>query len=191
MAKVIVFEHLSTDGYFMDEDGDISWTKNNHDPQFNEFTSDNIKQGGILVFGRITYELMARYWPTPEAFESFPDVALSMNNLPKIVFSKTLREATWSNTHIIHRDLLGQMQKLKEESKSDIVILGSGSVVAQVTSSDVIDEYQFIYNPIILGSGRTLFDGVHENTYLKLLESKAFQNGKVFVRYKAMRSPRK
>jgi len=191
MAKVIVFEHLSTDGYFMDEDGDISWTKNNHDAKFNEFTIENVKQGGILVFGKITYELMAKFWATPEAFELFPEIAPSMNNLPKIVFSKTLKEATWANTNIIHGDLIEQMRKLKNEASTNIVILGSGSIVAQLALTEVIDEYQFIYNPIILGSGRTLFDGVHENTYLKLIDCKAFENGKVFTRYKAIRAHNK
>lgn len=190
MAKVVVFEHLSTDGYFMDEDGDISWTKNDTDEQYNDFTSNNVKQGGILVFGRITYELMAAFWSSHVAFEHFPKIAPHMNNLPKVVFSKTMTETTWTNTHIIHQDLLGQMQKLKNEAKTDIVILGSGSIVTQLALTDVIDEYQFVYNPIILGSGRTLFDGVHENRYLKLLESRSFENGKVYIRYKALRNPK-
>jgi dihydrofolate reductase len=182
MRKLIVFNMVSVDGFFVDSEGDMRWAHKN-DAEWNAFTSGNASGSGVLVFGRITYELMASYWPTPMALQNSPVVAKGMNEMPKIVFSRTLDKVSWSNTKLIKGDLAAEVRKLKQESGPDMVILGSGSIVSQLTQENLIDEYQLALSPIVLGKGRTLFEGVKEKMNLKRTNSRTFGNGTVFVCY--------
>jgi dihydrofolate reductase len=184
MRKLIVFNHVSLDGYFVDANGDMSWAKADHnDAEWNEFVSGNASGEGALVFGRVTYEMMASFWPTPVAMEMMPAVAEGMNRMPKVVFSRTLSEASWNNTNLVKGDLATEMRKLKQEPGPDMVILGSGSIVSQLAQEGLIDEYQIVVNPIALGAGRTMFDGIKEKLRLKLTKSRAFNNGNVLLCY--------
>ena len=184
MQKLAVFNHVALDGYFVDASNDMSWAKaDQNDSEWNAFVSENASGGGTLVFGRITYELMASFWPRPFAMKSMPDVAAGMNRMPKIVFSRTLDNASWQNSTLLKGDLATEMRKLKQESETGIVILGSGSIVSQLAREGLIDEYQVVVNPIILGKGRTMFGGLEDELPLKLTKSRAFKNGKVFLCY--------
>src|SRR3972149_1068510 len=102
--------------------GDISWAKGHNDPEFNAFVADNATGGGTLLFGRITYALMASYWPTPLAIKNDPVVAERMNNLPKVVFSRTLDKARWNNTKLVKGGLAAEIRKMKEAPGSDMAI---------------------------------------------------------------------
>jgi dihydrofolate reductase len=184
MRKLIVFNHVSLDGYFVDSNGDMSWARaHSSDPEWNAFVAENAKGGGTLVFGRITYDLMTRYWPTPMAMQHDPVVAERMNSAPKVVFSRTLDNASWNNTRLIKGDITMEMQKLKNEPGEGMVILGSGTIVSQLAQAGLIDEYQVVVNPVVLGKGRTLFEGVKQKLPLRLASSRAFGNGNVFLRY--------
>jgi dihydrofolate reductase len=110
-----------------------------------------------------------------------------MNNLPKVVFSRTLTQASWNNTRLMQGDLIAQMRELKAEPGQDLVIMGSGSLVSQLAGADLIDEYQFVEIPIALGGGRTLFEGIGKSLPLKLTNSRTFKNGKVFLAYEPSR----
>jgi dihydrofolate reductase len=180
MRRLIVFNQVTLDGYFTDKKGDMSWAHKS-DPEWDAFVAGNSKQGGVLLFGRVTYEMMASYWPTPAAKKAFPDVAEGMNALKKVVLSRSLDKAEWENTTILKE--LSDVEKLKKEPGPDIVILGSGKVVAQLAAKGWIDEYQLIYNPIALGAGRTLFDGVDQKVELKRTSTRAFKNGNVLICY--------
>jgi dihydrofolate reductase len=182
MRKLIVFNQVSLDGYFVDASGDMSWAHRN-DPEWNAFASENASGGGELVFGRITYEMMAGFWPTPQALQMMPAVAEGMNTSPKIVFSTTLDAASWNNTRLIKGDIASQMRKLKAEAGPGMAILGSGSIVSQLAQAGLIDEYQLVINPIVLGAGRTMFEGVKEKLSLKLINTRTFGNGNVVLRY--------
>jgi len=182
MRKLSVFNSVSSDGYFTDANGDMSWAHKS-DPEFNAFTSENAKGGGTLLFGRKTYEMMASFWPTPAAMEQMPDVAKGMNSLEKIVFSRTLQEVTWNNTRLVKSGLVDEVKKLKNSNGDDMVIMGSGTIVSQLSQHRLIDEYQIVLNPIILGRGRTLFEGLTERISLKRTNSRTFQNGNVFLCY--------
>jgi dihydrofolate reductase len=182
MRKLTVFNSVTLDGYFAGANGDISWAHND-DPEFKAFVEENASGGGELIFGRITYELMASYWPTPNAMENDPRVAEGMNNLPKIVFSRTLDKASWSNTRLVKGALAAEIRKMKNESGRDMAILGSGSIVAQLAPEGLIDEYQVVVNPIVLGKGRTMFDGIEKKLNLKLKNTRAFRNGNVLLSY--------
>jgi dihydrofolate reductase len=182
MRKLLVFNMVSLDGFFVDRKGDMSWAHKN-DAEWNAFVNENASGNGVLVFGRITYELMASYWPTPMALQNSPVVAKGMNDMPKIVFSRTLVNASWSNTKLVKGDLAAEMRKLKKEPGPDMVILGSGSIVSQLAQQNLIDEYQIALSPIVLGNGRTMFEGVKEKLNLKLTKSRTFGNGTVFACY--------
>jgi len=183
MAKVVVFNSVSVDGYFKTPDGDISWAHAADDPEWNEFVGSNAQGGGRLLFGRVTYEMMASYWPSPQAAKDNPVVAEGMNNLEKIVFSRTLDKVTWKNTRLVKRDLGKEVRKLKDEAGDDVVILGSGTIVAQLARENLIDEYQLITFPVVLGRGKTLFDGLEQKLALKRTRTRAFKNGNLLVCY--------
>jgi dihydrofolate reductase len=185
MRRLLVFNQVTLDGYFTDRNGDMSWAHKD-DPEWNAFVADNAKGGGMLLFGRITYELMASFWPTPRASESFPIVAERMNNLPKVVFSRTLDKASWNNTKLVKSGMAAEIRKMKKEPGADMAIMGSGSIVSQLTPEGLIDEFQIVVNPIVLGKGRTMFDGVKDKLTLKRTRTRTFGNGNVLLCYEPM-----
>ena len=182
MRRLIAFEQVSLDGFFVDAKGDMSWA-HKQDPEWNAFAASNASGDGALLFGRVTYEMMASFWPTPAAIERMPAVAEGMNNLPKVVFSRTLEKASWKNTKLVKGDLAAEVRKMKKESGPGMAILGSGSIVSQLAQAGLIDEFQIVVNPIVLGKGRTLFEGVKEKLALKLIKTRAFGNGNVVLYY--------
>jgi dihydrofolate reductase len=184
MRKLAVFNNVSLDGFFTDKNNDMSWAhRNPNDAEWNEFVAGNASGDGMLLFGRVTYDLMAGFWPTPLAAQMMPEVAKGMNRRPKVVFSRTMDKAEWSNSTLVKNDLVGSVRKLKKEGGLDMVILGSGSIIAQLASEGLIDEYQFVVVPILLGAGRTLFEGLKERLNLKFVRSRTFGNGNVFLCY--------
>jgi dihydrofolate reductase len=182
MRKLVVFNNVSLDGYFVDARGDMSWA-HQQDAEWGAFTSENASGGGELVFGRVTYDMMAGYWPTAAARQGNPVVAEHMNSLPKVVFSRTLAKADWQNTRLIKGDLAEATRQLKQEPGPGMVILGSGSIVCQLTDARLIDEYQVVVCPVVLGGGRTMFQGVKERLGLTLKRTRAFGNGNVVLWY--------
>ena len=182
MRKLSVFNNVTLDGYFTDSNNDMSWAHKN-DPEWNSFTAENASGGGTLLFGRITYDLMASFWPTKQALEMMPTVAEQMNNLPKVVFSRTMDKPSWKNTRLVKNNIAAEVRKMKDESGPDMVIMGSGTIVSQLTQEGLIDEYQIVVHPLILGSGRTMFEGVNDRVALKRTRSRTFDNGNLFVCY--------
>jgi dihydrofolate reductase len=182
MRKVTVFNSVTVDGYFVDSKGDMSWAHND-DAEFNAFVDGNASGGGELVFGRVTYELMAGFWPTQMAIKNYPIVAQGMNSLPKVVFSRTLEKASWNNTRLVKTDVVGQIRTMKKATGNEIVIMGSGSLVSQLAPEGLIDEYQMVVVPVVLGTGRTMFDGLKGRLALKLTSSRTFANGNVLLCY--------
>jgi len=185
MPRVNMFNNISLDGYFVDANGDMSWAHaGRDDPEMGEFTSKNAQGGGALVFGRITYELMKAFWPTPMAAQMMPEVAKGMNAARKYVFSRSLKDSDWANTVILNDDPAQEMARLKDGGDKGLTILGSGSIVKQLTAAGFIDDFQFMVNPVVLGAGRTLFDGVSGRPSLTLENSRTFKNGNVFLHYR-------
>jgi dihydrofolate reductase len=184
MRQLIVFNNQTLDGYFSGTNGDIGWShRPQNDPEWKKFTADNAKGDGTLLFGRITYELMASYWPTPAALQNDPAVAERINNLKKVVFSRTLDKAAWNNTELVKTDMVDYVRRMKQGSGDPMVIMGSGSLVSQLTQEHLIDEYQVIVNPVVLGKGRTMFDGIKDMLRLKLEKTRTFGNGNVLQCY--------
>jgi dihydrofolate reductase len=185
MQKLIVFNHVTLDGYFVDANGSMNWARaDKEDAEWSAFVAENANSGeGALLFGRVTYELMIRYWPTPMAIQHDRVVAERMNSLSKVVFSRTLSEATWNNTKLVKGDLATEVGRMKQEPGDGMTIIGSGTIVSQLAQKGLIDEYQLIVNPVVLGKGRTMFEGAKEKLSLKLTKSRTFGNGNVYLCY--------
>lgn len=183
MGKLTVFNSVTLDGYFSGPGGDLSWAHENADDEWNEFVSGNASGGGTLLFGRITYDMMASFWPTPEAMKSMPTVARGMNELPKVVFSRTMERAEWNNTRVVNGDIAAEVRSMKNAPDADLVIFGSGSIVPQLAQEQLIDSYQIVVVPVVLGRGRTMFEGLRDSLKLRLFSTRSFGNGNVLLEY--------
>lgn len=182
MRKLAVFNNVTLDGYFADARSDMRWAHND-DAEWTAFAAENVGGGGVLLFGRITYDLMASYWPTPAALKNAPAVAAGMNGMQKVVFSRTLDKASWQNTTLVKDDIVTAVRRMKHEPGEGMVILGSGSIVSQLTQARLIDEYQIVVHPVVLGEGKTMFAGLKEMVSLRLTKTRPFGNGNVVLWY--------
>ena len=188
MRQLTVFNNVTLDGYIADAKSDMTWAyQSPTDDEWNAFVSGNAQRGGALLFGRVTYDMMASYWPTPAAMAAMPAVAEGMNRMPKYVFSRTMDKAAWHNTTVLKGDIAVVVRKLKSEPGPGIVILGSGSIVAQLTAAGLIDEYQLVVHPVALGAGKTMFAGLKEMARFKLTNARTFKNGNVVLSYQRAR----
>ena len=185
MRKMFSFMMTSADGYHADPGQALDW--HNVDQEFSQFALAQLREAGTLVFGRVTYELMAAFWPTPAGEESDPDVAKAMNTAPKIVISRTLPQATWAGTQIISNHAEEELAKLKQQPGKDIVIQGSSTLTAGLLQTGLLDELRIMVNPVILGQGRSLFAGAGK-TSLKLLKTRQFTSGNVLLYYQPSRA---
>ena len=182
MRNLTVFNNVSLDGYFTDQNNDMSWAHVN-DPEWLEFTSQNAKGESEFLFGRVTYDMMASFWPTTMAKENLPQVARAMNESTKYVFSRSRNKLEWENAKLVKGDLVSEVKKMKDQSGPGIMIFGSGTIISQLTDAGLIDEYQIVVHPIILGAGRTMFDGVKNKIRLKRTQAREFKNGNVMGWY--------
>ena len=183
MRKVRAFNFVTLNGYFKGPNGDISWHKDN-DPEKNEYAEEGVQSGSTLLFGRVTYEQMASFWPTPDALKFAPAMAEGMNNAEKIVFPKTLKKASWNNTKILKDDIAEAIKRMKQEPGKDMTILGSGSIITQFSEAGVIDEYQFMVDPVVIGEGTPIFKGIRDKLDLRLTGTRTFKSGVVLLSYK-------
>ena len=183
MSKLIVYNFVTLNGFFKGANEDISWAKKGSKEE-SDFAADNLKSGNILLFGRVTYEMMEKYWPTPEAYKNDPLVAEGMNESEKIVFSNTLKKANWNNTRIIKNNIVEEIKKLKKLNGKDMVLLGSGTIVNQFAEEGLIDEYQIMVHPVVIGEGTPLMKNIDHMMDFKLTVTKAFPSGVVLHCYK-------
>jgi len=185
MRKVFVSNLISLDNKIARPNGDLDWF--GVDQEYFDYTSTEATRRDLILFGRITYEGMASYWTSKEAAESDPVVTEQMNSTNKLVFSRTLKSADWINTHLVKDDLVGEIKRLKQQPGKDIAIFGSGTIVSQLTEAGLIDEYQIVVNPVVLGSGIPEFTGLTQARKLNLVNAKAFKNGVVLLKYEPAR----
>jgi dihydrofolate reductase len=181
MRKIFVFNLVTLDGYFEGPNREIDW--HNVDAEFNDYAIDMLKSVDTLLFGRVTYELMANYWPTSDAIKNDPIVAGKMNSLPKIVFSRTLDNVTWQNTRLVKVNIEEEIRKMKAMPGKDMALLGSASILTEFTQRGLLDEYRIMVNPVVLGDGKPLFSGIKDSLKLKLIKTMTFRNGNVLLCY--------
>jgi len=182
--KLGAFIHISLDGYYCDLRGDMSFAhKAPDDAEWHEFVVRNASGEGILLFGRRTYEMMAAWWPTPMAAQAMPEVARGMNAAPKIVFSRTMSAAEWSNTTLVKDDVVATVRDMKSATGPDMTILGSGSILTQLVGAGLVDSLQVVVNPVALGAGRSLFSGLVTPAHFVLTNTRVFGDGSVVLWY--------
>ena len=169
-------------------DGCVDHTKQVADDETHEYFTDLLREVDLLVFGRITYQLMVPFWPEVAKNQSMTKVsnefARTFVSINKIVFSRSLESAEDNNTRIVRTNLGEEILRLKQEQGKSI-LLGGVSIPSQLIELDLVDEYLFVVNPIVAGEGRRLLDRVSlgERLQVKLVESKIFKSGCVALRY--------
>ncbi|HEU4996926.1 MAG TPA: SWIB/MDM2 domain-containing protein [Gemmatimonadaceae bacterium] len=197
MRRIVAFNNVSADGYFAAPDGKLDWVV--PDEEMDRYTAEAVGRGGTdtILFGRKTYQMFASFWPhvldesgtsadphTPgRRSAELRAMAVMLNETPKIVFSGTLKEATWQNTQIVRKLDPREIGKMKQQRGQDMMIFGSSSIVSLLARHHLIDEYQFAVSPVLLGGGRTLVNSVPVKLKLDLEEEKRFPSGKLLLRY--------
>ena len=178
MARLIMWNLMTLDGFVEGPNRDISWHLDVWGDELERLSIEQGKAAGALIFGRVTYELMANCWPNETG-----EVADFMNALPKYVFSRTLTHSDWRNTQLFGDDLSGTVARLKRDSAKDIFIFGSADLCAGLMPHGQIDEFRIGICPVLLGGGTPLFKTSAERIKLKLLDAKALSSGIVINRY--------
>lgn len=175
MRKTFLFMMVSLDGYFEGNNHDLSW--HNVDEEFVTFADRQLDEADTLIFGRTTYEMMASYWPNEPRDDS---TASRMNKAAKVVFSHDAMDVSWENTTVAN-DLTAKMNELKSQEGKDIAVLGSSHLGKEMLELGLIDEVRIMINPVFVGSGSTLFDGLTKK--MNLLSTRTFTNGNVLLVY--------
>ena len=185
MGKIILFDMLSLDGFFEGPGGSLDW--HNVDEEFQTFAIEQLDAAAGLLFGRVTFDFMAAFWPGREALELDPMTAERMNGLPKFVFSRAGKMAEWSNSRMVGEVVPEKLRAMKAESPKDLLLLGSAVLTESLAACGLIDEYRLMINPVILGAGRPLFSKTGGRQALGLIAARSFGNGNVLLSYRGMR----
>jgi dihydrofolate reductase len=197
MRRIAVFEWMTADGYFGGADGNLNWVI--PDQEQASASAKGISGFDTVLLGRRTYEMFAGFWPhalDDDDGSTVPDphnpgrrsrehrvIAVALNEMTKLVFSRTLKDAGWKNSRIIPDLDPQQIETMKTQSGKDMIVFGSGSLVTKLTEHGLIDEYELVVCPVFLGSGRSLLGGMSKNTKLDLRETRRYQSGDVMHRY--------
>lgn len=181
MRKIIVSNLISLDGFMAGPNGEIEWFLWNEETA--QYAKELMKSIDTILFGRVTYELMANFWPTSAADSEDPVITDFMNSTAKIVFSKTLARADWKNTKVVREINSDEILKMKQKAGKNLVIYGSGTLVSSLTQLGLIDDYLILVNPVVLGQGVPLFKDLKNKLNLKLVNTKNFKNGVVLLHY--------
>jgi dihydrofolate reductase len=179
MRRIFLFMNVSLDGYFEGPGHDISWTKGDYEA----FSPAESQEVDTMLFGRKTYEMMRSFWPTPAAAEFAPEVARFMNERRKVVVSHASFDPGWDKVTVISDDVAGEIRRLKEGPGQNIIILGSNNLCVSLMQEGLIDEFQILVNPVVLGAGTSLFEGLPKPAGLRLTATQAFKSGTVLLTY--------
>lgn len=181
MRKFFSFLMTTMDGY--DEGPAQEFDFWNLGPEFDAFSVEQLDEADTLVFGRVTYEGMAAYWPTAAAQEYSPAIADRMNGYPKLVVSRNLEQADWPGTRIV-RDP-ADLAEVKRQPGRDVAVLGSAALTNALIGAGLLDELRIMINPIVLGAGRPVLRGGARSRH-RLLRTRVFDNGNVLLCYQPL-----
>jgi len=181
MRRIFAFLVSSVDGYYEGPNQEFDWPV--VDDEFNQFAIEQLSEVDTLIFGRVTYEGMASYWPTPTAEQNDPEVTGAMNSLNKIVVSRTLGEPTWANTRLVKDDVVGELTRLKQQPGKDMVVMGSSNLTVNLLRAGLVDELRIMVMPVVLGDGHSLFRTAEDRIGLKLVSVRPFESGNVWLTY--------
>jgi dihydrofolate reductase len=187
VRKIVLTEWVSLDGYTAGPNNDMSFVGESFDEDMGKYESDILDTGDTLLLGRVTYESFAGSWPyvpdKPDVSEAEKDYARRLNAMRKIVFSTTLPSADWNKSTLLREIDAEAVKQWKQEDGKDMLIYGSASIVQQLTNLGLIDEYQVLVHPVVLGGGKALFANVADKNRLRLVSAKPFRSGVVLLTY--------
>lgn len=195
MRRIVMFNHVSADGYFASADGSLGWVV--QDEEFDAETMAGPQRFDTILFGRKTYDMFASFWPhvvsdDPNApaphhsgrqSEATRAMGRFINDARKIVFSRAPKAFTWKHSHLAGTFDAVKVEAMKREPGLDLIVFGSGTLVSLLTEHGLIDEYEIVVSPVFLGAGRPLIAGLSRPKTLDLLESKAYKSGNVKFRF--------
>jgi dihydrofolate reductase len=186
MRKVISLMHVSLDGFAAGPNGELEW--GHIDEEIYAYVADLLRTADTALYGRTTYQMMESYWPTvpadPSSTQAERQHAHWVENVQKIVFSKTLERVTWNNTRLVKENIAEEISRLKHLPGKDMMIFGSPGLTHTFIQLGLIDEYRLTINPVVLGKGVPLFKDIKEQIALELLASKTFRSGVVGLHYR-------
>ena len=185
MRKIVVSTFITLDGV---TEAPNQWSFQFGSKEQQKYKYDELFACDALLLGRETYQGFAAAWPN---MPGTGDYGVRMNSIPKYVVSTTLQEAEWNNSKIIKNNVSEELSILKQQTGQDILIFGSGALVNSLMQYDLIDEYRLMVFPIIVGSGKRLFQDVNAKQTLRLIETKTFSSGVVVLSYQPDRSESK
>jgi dihydrofolate reductase len=184
MSRLIMWNLITLDGFFEGaRSWDLGWHEHVWGEELESISLEQLHSADRLLFGRVTYEGMAAYWPAAEG-----KVAELMNGLPKVVVSRTLERAEWSNTRLVSSDAVAEVSRLKRAGDKNTLVFGSGDLSATLMRHGLFDEYRLALAPLVIGSGKTLFGRDRSELKLTLLEARPLSSGAVILRYEPVRS---
>jgi dihydrofolate reductase len=187
VRRLVVFMHTSLDGFVAGPKGELDWIIVN-DEMF-EYAGQRTREADTAVYGRVTWQMMDSYWPTaadqPGASKHDIEHSAWYNKVPKVVVSRTMKGERRPNTTFVGDDLPTEIARLKQAEGKDIIIFGSPSVVHALSGEQLIDDYWLFVNPILLGKGIPMFDGLKDRAVLTLADSHVFLPGVVCLHYQA------
>jgi dihydrofolate reductase len=178
MGKLIVSMMTSLDGFIEGPNRELDWTLEG--PEFVEYCEDMMERTEAMLFGRVSYEMMARYWPAAEAQPRAPweaRIARKMNGLPKLVLSRTLERADWNDTRILRDRVAEEVRALKGRATRNVMVFGGAGAISSLRRLGLVDEYRLIVHPVVLGRGTPLFTEVDERFPLRHTKSTRFAMG--------------
>jgi dihydrofolate reductase len=185
LRKIIVTTWITLDGFLAGPNGEMNWVM--VDQEMGQYEDDLVSSADTLILGRVTYQSFAGSWPhvpeNPSVSEGEKEYARKLNSMRKIVFSKSLEKAEWNNSQLVREILPNEIASMKQKPGKDIVIYGSASIVQAFTDLGLIDEYQLLVHPVVLGGGKPLFAGIAKPAQLNLLHTKSFPSGVIGLYY--------
>jgi dihydrofolate reductase len=191
MRKVIAAINMSLDGF-------CDHTAMSADDEMHQHYNELLSSSGALIYGRITYQLMESYWPTvvknPTGNKPIDEFAVIIQDIPKIVFSRTLKSVGptsigWKNARLANKDIKEEVIEMKHSSNSGSkdILVGSPSLIVALMKLNLIDEYQFNVHPVVVGNGLPLFKNINDRIILKLLKTKTFKSGSIILYYEPVK----
>jgi dihydrofolate reductase len=185
MRKIITTTWITLDGFIAGPNGEMDWVI--VDEEMGKYEGDIVSAADTLLLGRVTYQSFAGSWPyvpdNPNAQLEEKEYARKLNAMRKIVFSRTLSSVEWNNSSLVGEVIPEEIVKLKQEPGRDMLIYGSASLIRTLTNHGLIDEYQLLVHPVVLGDGKPLFLDITDSHKLQLVGTKTFPSGVVGLYY--------